>query len=376
MVEQPRIALFLPTLGYGGVERMALNLCGGFLEYGASVDVVVADAAGELRSEIPNGVRLVDLRAKRVLTSVPRLGQYLQQHRPQALICYMTHCSLAAILARYLARTRTRIIATEHVPISVIASHSKRLRVKAAAWTAKKFLPQADEIVAVSTAVAADLTHWLNLENKSIHVIPNPVISDRLYKLAAMVPLHPWFQQREETPVILSVGRLSKEKDQATLLRAFARVQKETRARLLILGEGEERARLEQVARSLGMDDVSLPGYEPNPYSFMKKASAFVLSSRWEGFGVALVEALALNGNVVCTDCPGAPKEILQNGELGRLVPVGDYEQMAAALQEALRCAKSPVGSSELRQYHVRNVVEKYAALVQLPALEAASSAN
>jgi glycosyltransferase involved in cell wall biosynthesis len=136
--------------------------------------------------------------------------------------------------------------------------------------------------------------------------------------------------------VILGVGRLTPAKDFPTLLRAFARVRQVRAVRLVILGEGELRGTLEALVRDLGLEDsVSLPGFVQNPYAYMARAKLFVLSSAWEGFGSALVEAMACGLPVVSTDC-GGPSEILEGGMYGRLVPVGDPQALAEAILTAL----------------------------------------
>jgi glycosyltransferase involved in cell wall biosynthesis len=157
-----------------------------------------------------------------------------------------------------------------------------------------------------------------------------------LFEQAKQPVSHPWFEQNR-LPVILAVGRLTKAKDYPTLFRAFSLVRQVRPAKLLILGEGEERSNLERLAIELGIqNDVSMPGFVDNPFAFMAKASVFVLSSAWEGFGNVLVEALACGCPVVATDCRSGPREILDNGRYGRLVPVGDHEALAKAILETL----------------------------------------
>ena len=165
--------------------------------------------------------------------------------------------------------------------------------------------------------------------------------------------------------MIMGAGRLAKQKDFATLIRAFARVRQQRPARLLILGEGEERQRLEALAGELGIrQDVSLPGYEQNPYKFMSKAALFVLSSAWEGFGNVLVEALASGARVLATDCRDGPREILEAVGQGRLVQVGDSEAMAREMLASLDEMRVPASAGALRAFTLDYVVDQYAALV------------
>jgi glycosyltransferase involved in cell wall biosynthesis len=167
-------------------------------------------------------------------------------------------------------------------------------------------------------------------------VIYNPVDTDHIKTLATAPLEHPWFAPGA-VPVVLSAGRLTRQKDFPSLLRAFAQVRQSRPARLVILGEGEERTSLETLARELGCrDDIALPGFVPNPYPYMAAAGVFVLSSAWEGFGNVLIEAMALGVPVVSTDCPSGPAEILGRGRYGTLVPVSDVDALARAIATTL----------------------------------------
>src|SRR5690606_7355967 len=130
---------------------------------------------------------------------------------------------------------------------------------------------------------------------------------------------HPW-AQAGDSPIILGVGRLSAQKDFPTLLRAFSRVRTLRPARLAILGEGPARTELEELARQLDCeDDVLLPGFQNNPFSWMTSSRVFVLSSLWEGLPGALVQAMACGVPVISTDCNSGPAEILEGGKWGTL---------------------------------------------------------
>ncbi|MGE0681501.1 MAG: glycosyltransferase [Candidatus Binatia bacterium] len=173
--------------------------------------------------------------------------------------------------------------------------------------------------------------------------------------------VHPWFTP-SSPPVILSVGRLAKQKDFPTLLRAFARVRATRRARLMILGEGRKRKHLECLIKTLGIaDDVALPGFVLNPFPYMARAAVFVLSSAWEGLPGALVEAMACGCPVVSTNCPSGPAEILDEGTYGPLVPVGDETALARAILTVLG---SSITTEKLRarafQFSIDRVADRY----------------
>lgn len=331
------LALFMPSLAGGGAERIMLTLAEAFAECGYRVDLVVTRAVGALAGEIPASVRLVDLGAKRIATSLPALVRYLRNDRPDALLSALAPANCIAVWARRLAGGATRLVLSEHNTLSQSTRGSCNRRERILPALMRRYYPNADAVVAVSAGVADDLAFTIGLERQRIEVIYNPVVTERLHRLAEVPIEHPWFGD-SAPPVILGVGRLTAAKDFATLIRAFARLRKQRALRLLILGEGEERAGLEALVRRLGVgDDVAMPGFVINPYPYMKHASQFVLSSKWEGLPTVLIEAMACGTPVVSTDCPSGPAEILEGGKWGRLVPVGDETALAEAIGAALR---------------------------------------
>jgi glycosyltransferase involved in cell wall biosynthesis len=222
------------------------------------------------------------------------------------------------------------------------------------------FYPWADGIVAVSNGVADDYVHTTGIQSNRISIIYNPVITPALYKKAHEPFEHPWLTPKEP-PVILSVGRLTEQKDYSTLIRAFAKVREKRPARLLILGEGELRKDLESLMRKLHLEnDMALPGFVKNPYQYMAKASVFALSSKWEGLPTVLIEALAIGIPVVSTNCKSGPDEILRNGRLGKLVPVGEVMALADAISESLSKSKPNIRCETLEQFERSWAIEEY----------------
>lgn len=332
-----RVALFTTSLAGGGAERVMLRLAQGLTERGLDVDLVLSRASGPCMDEVPSSVRLVDLHAPRIVASLPALIGYLRRERPSVMLSALNAANVVALLARRLARVPIRVVVAEHSTPSRAATGSSDLRKRIMPLLMRWTYPWADAVVAVSNGVAQDLLRVVPLHRSSLHVIYNPVVTPELFTKAEETVDHPWFAP-EQPPVILAVGRLTPAKDFPTLIRAFAVVRKTRQARLMILGEGEERSRLERLVGKLGLDnDVALPGYVSNPYKFMSRAAVFVLSSRWEGLPTVLIEALALGTPVVSTNCPSGPVEILENGRWGRLVPVGNPEKLAEAILQVLQ---------------------------------------
>lgn len=332
-----KVALFLPSLGGGGAERVFLHLAQGFVELGCEVDLVLAKAAGPYLPQVPHCVRVVDLGASRVLNSMPGLARYLRRRCPLALLSALDHANAVAVCAQQLTRVSTRVIATVHLPPTQVVKNANTLRAKLLPVWARIFYRWAHAVVAVSQGVAKELIDCVGAPERKVKVIYNPVITPNLFQKADEQVSHPWFREGEP-PVVIGVGRLTRQKDFPTLVHAFGLVRRQHAARLIILGEGEDREFLEDLARRLGLaDDVALPGFVQNPYSYMRRAAVFVLSSQWEGLPTVLVEALAVGVPVVSTDCPSGPQEILEGGRLGKLVPIRDPEKMALAIAEVLK---------------------------------------
>jgi glycosyltransferase involved in cell wall biosynthesis len=206
----------------------------------------------------------------------------------------------------------------------------------------KWLYPFADQVVAISRGVQDDLHKWIGLPPGKVRTIYNPVVTTGLSGLASAPIPHPWLAQGEP-PVVLGVGRLTEQKDFASLIRAFATVRKTRRCRLVILGEGELRAELEALVNELRLDDdVLMPGFQNNPFAWMGRAAVFVFSSVFEGLGGALIQAMACGTPVVSTDCPSGPAEILEDGKWGSLVPVGDVQALARAITDTLDADSHP----------------------------------
>jgi glycosyltransferase involved in cell wall biosynthesis len=365
-VSPDRIALFVPTLNAAGAERVAVNLGRGLVKAGKRVDFVVAQARGPLVSQLPPGARLIDLAVPRVLAGLPGLVRYLRQERPKGLISFMDHANIVALWARALGGRSTRVIATVHSTLSAATQTSNNRRSKFLPLFIRAFYPWADGIVAVSQGVADDLVRMTGLPAKRVEVIYNPIITSDLLAARTAPPPHPWLAPGQP-PVVMGVGRLTAAKDFSTLLAAFAHVRRRRQARLLILGEGEERPALETLVAQLGIgDDVALPGFQPGARAFMARAAVFVLSSAWEGLPTVLIEALALTRAVVSTDCESGPREILQHGRLGRLVPVHDPRALGEAILASLDDPGPPVPESALAPYTEEAAVEGYLRAVGL----------
>lgn len=364
--QKQKVAIFLPDLSGGGAERSMLNLAQGMVEQHYAVDLVVAQRKGALTSQIPQGVQVIDLGHGRVahrwrtVKCLPALIRYLRQERPHALLSALSEANMVALCARRLAGVPLRVVVNEQNTLSISAFDSPNRLMHLAPKFAKHIYGWADGVVGVSQGVVDDMVTVLGISGQRAQVIHNPGITPEVREKARAPLDHPWFRP-SQPPVVLGVGRLTKQKDFETLIKAFAHVRQARPARLLILGEGTERVPLEEQVRALGLEaDVSLPGFVENPYAYMAHAPVFVLSSLWEGLPTVLVEALYCGAGLVATDCPSGPREILQGGRFGCLTPVGSATALAAAIQKTLDGKAPQPPPASWQPYTVETVVKQY----------------
>jgi glycosyltransferase involved in cell wall biosynthesis len=334
-----RITVLASFSGAGGVERMLVNLLHGLTELGRPVDLLTIRTSSPYLDDLPTGVRRIDLGARHSLGAVAALARQLRSERPPVLLAAKDRAGRAAVLARRLAGVETRIVMRlgTNLGAALAGKHvlARWLRLTAV----RRSWQHIEHIVAVSDGVAADTARLAHFPPERISVIRNPVITPMLAARAALPCPHPWLDEAAQhvAPVLLGAGRLERQKDFPTLLRAFAALRAERRCRLLLLGEGAWRHRLTAEAAALGIAaDLDLPGFQSNPYPFLARARLFVLSSAWEGSPNVLTEAMALGTPVVATDCPSGPREVLADGRFGRLVPVGDAAALAKAMAATL----------------------------------------
>lgn len=361
-----KLAMLLSNLRGDGAVGMMLALAQGFVERGYAVDVLATRADGERVSMIPDRVRLIDLRAPRPLRAVPSIVHYLRCERPKVLMASEHYSGLPALYALHLARTATRCIIRQD---NTWGMDSQRFRGRhrwITPWAVSTLFRQA-EIIAVSKGVADDLVaHFPRLVN-NVQVIYNPVVSPATDRRARAAVDHRWFHPNG-LPVVVAAGRLAAAKGFDLLIDAFARVVPVVPSRLFIMGEGPDRADLQSRINAYGLQDAcELAGYQANPLAFMARASAFVLSSRFEGLPTVLIEALASGTRVIATNCPSGSNEILDGGKYGTLVPPENADALANAIVCTLQHPPTRNASLELwlQQFSVDASVAKHISLIQ-----------
>ncbi|WP_428483431.1 glycosyltransferase [Rhodopila sp.] len=329
-------AIYIQDLSPGGVERQCLVLARELRARGVDVTLVLHKVRGELLPLLPDGVPVIDLHSRRTLQDVQRLRRYLRNDQPSIFMANVDHKNVAASLAKALTGSRTKLVICQHNPLTSGFHATVNWKHRWVPFCYRMLASWIDHAVAVSDGIAGELIRNGGLPARKVSTISNAVIGDDFESRANAPVTHPWLEARDR-PVFVSAGRLVEMKDHRTLLHAFSLHVRRDRARLLMLGAGPMRAELEALAHSLGIAaHVDFVGFVQNPLPYMREADAFVLSSRSEGFGNVLVEALGCGTPVLSTDCPHGPAKILASGMYGILVPPQDPAALAAGLGRIL----------------------------------------
>lgn len=349
-----RISIYKPLLAGRGSSRTVLQFVRGFIDRGIQIDLVLAKAKGELKSEIPEEVRVIDFdvdtRYPITLTALPRMVEYLRSESPPVMLSNTGGANVVPLVADWLIGGDTHIIAKGGV-------ESRRKRIENGDWRGLLMTTLVrwtyrwtDDVVIGERESADEFLQTVPEIRDKLHIVHPPVITDNFLSKSREPLDHRWYTSND-APVVLAVQRLEEPKDTATIIRAFDRLRDKRDVRLVILGEGDKREELESLISELGLEDsVFMPGFVTNPYNYMRHSDLFVLSSNKETFGKSLIEAMACGCPVVASDAPpGGVANILEDGKWGELVPVNSPDDMAAAMDESLG---NPVEGIEDRANH------------------------
>ena len=332
------IIIFVPSAEGGGAERVMITLANCFTKRGYHVTIIFAKAVGPQLKNICPEVNVIDLGCKRLLYAIFPLVRCLRRIRPEVVLSAMEHANIVLVLVRILSFTHPTVVVSERNTRpqnqSLLSSWYNRVL----AFFLRFFYRRANVIIAVSERVADDLAAFASLRRDSICVIYNPFNIHEIRQKARKLPSDDWFISKTN-PVVLSVGRLTTQKDFRTLVAAVAKVQSVISCRLVIIGEGELEHDLMNWGRKCGLSsqNFKIIGFQPNPMSFMKHADVFVLPSLWEGLPGVLIEAMACGTPVVATDCCGGSREILEGGRFGQLTEPGDPSALSKAIERVLK---------------------------------------
>jgi glycosyltransferase involved in cell wall biosynthesis len=345
---RPSIGIVLHDFQLGGTERIATRLAQRWADLGCSVTILCGARTGALSALLADGVEVVEARPaiRRGRRSRTALAAAAARHFAghPVDICFIPgnyHWPVVAPVARLHRAIRPAIV------VQVSAALRKPQRKPLKQWIfdlrMRWLLRDADAIVTLSPI--AERQAGTLLPNTRLQTIPLPAIEDD-----AADPL----PSASADPIILGVGRLVPEKGFETLIKAFAQLIDKT-SQLVIVGAGHDEGRLRAIAYEAGVADrLLMPGYVADPRPWFDRSRLFVLSSQFEGYGAVLVEALAAGRMVVATDCTPAAAELIDDPEVGQVVPIDDPAAMAAAIDAILTAPPTDPARLTERVAHFR----------------------
>ncbi len=362
-----KVAFFLHELNAGGAQSVLVTLANAMAEEGVDVDFVLVRMKGCYLPMVSDKVTIIDLSVSKTIFAIPNLIRYAVCNKPDILVSALPHNNIIAIISIGLLKlfgNKIRLAITEHSIPSEAAKLAKDFSLKASLYLQSIFYPFADKIIAVSCAAATDLRS--KLSSSKVEVIHNPIFDKKLLNASKEKVFHKWFE-KNGSKLIVCVGRLHESKDYPTLFKALQKALCTENINLIVIGEGPEKASLEQLCTTLDIqNNVEFIGYKENPYPYMRQASLLVSSSQTESFGNVIVEAMAFGTPVVATATEGA-KEIILNNKYGILVPISDVDALANAM---VRMLEHPTDKKILlqraKEFSVKKAVEHYRSILCL----------
>ena len=357
-MKNKKIAVLLPDLRGGGVEKMRLKLAKEWMAKGYDVEFVLLNQKGKLLSEVPKGVSVINLNVKSFKSSLFPLIKHFKKTKPSVVLGAMWPLTIITILSVKLSGVGCKVFISEHNTLSLSNGHKNRLS-RVLMWLSINLIyPFANKCIVVSKGIAEDMAGHTLLNKALFQVIYNPAASNS----PQYYDVSPDYFAASHLNII-TVGSLKEQKDHKSLLYAFIKLStKLQNVRLHIVGEGDFKDELLcLIAKNNLADVVFLHDFSNEIGQYYQYADLFVLSSKWEGFGNVIVEALEYGVPVISTDCQSGPREILKDGKYGALVPVGDTDAMADEMYNSLS-SKHDTDALKLRaqDFTVNKITQEY----------------
>jgi len=366
-----KLLFVIPSLINGGTQQVLVQLVNSLDKNKYDILLVLFEDIFDYKEELDPSIIMVFLHKKDkwgIFKLVFRLRKIMCDFKPNVVMSFSHYANIVAALPTFLIKKEFKFIVCEHSysPKYLPDVGLKHLR----SCLMKISYARADKIVAVSKGIKEAIETDFNVKSEKIAVIHNPISLEEIRSKSQKETGYTYFKDKNVN-VIISVGRLSKEKRFDILLRAFALVKREKEnVRLVILGKGKMQKELETLASRLDIDKcVDFVGFQSNPFAWVSKADMFVLSSDFEGFPMVLLEAMACGVPVISTDCLSGPGEIITNGKNGILVPTGDEEALAGAILDLVgndekRKRLSEEAKKRIREFEVDKIIKQYSELL------------
>ena len=356
-MNKTKVLFILNDLGGGGAEKVFVHIANGFESKGLATEMLLAENRGVYFDIVSPTIPLHILGAKSFLDILRKLPTFLKGKNYTHVFTAFDYISAATIITNKRLKQKLVTIATLHYNLPYQLSILPRVNRVWLKYLNKYIIANADKLVCVSNGVGEGFKQVVGIKDLLIKTIYNPVVESSLYK-QANEDIEDNYKRIE---YLITIGRLNKQKNQKNLLQAFQLVlQKNPNLHLLILGAGPKEFELKDICNGLAIrENVHFLGFQPNPFKYLARAKLFVLSSDYEGLGNVIIEALALGINVVSTDCPSGPREILNNEKYGWLSEMKNPDDLAAKINWALEHPKPPSFLKERSKFFEKDLIVK-----------------
>ena len=336
-----KIAFIINSLAGGGAERVVSTLSNYLVEHGYKITIILLEK-NEVQYKLNNKIKIIVLKTSKItkgmgkLLFIPlqavELSHIIKKNKIDQSMSFLTRANLVFSFTKFFSDKNVIISQRNNAKKNYETNNIQNIIMN---FLIKKLYKKADKIVAISSGIKDSLHKDYDVDISKIQVIYNPQ-NNKLIQNPYIGKLT--FDFKKEYKYFITLGRLIKLKDHKSMIEAFYIVsQKYPHLKLLILGEGELKNDIKLLINKLNLNNqVILLGFIKNPFDYLKKADIFVFSSRFEGFGNVLVEAMACGLPVISTNCPSGPSEILENGKYGILTEVENKKELAKAMIDML----------------------------------------
>ena len=360
------ICFFIYDLKTGGAERVVIYLANYFVEKNKEVILLTVADKNDLSHIINPKIKVISLNKTKLRAAILPLIRFIKSQDIDCLVSSVWPLTIVSSFTLFFSKLK--LVFLEHCILSKEFKNKKYLFQILQKISISIFYRFAHHIVAVSEGIKEDLVSK-GARRSRIEVIYNPLSlpgEGESQIIENSCDVTNWINSKDKK--IISIGELKKSKNFRNLVKAISYFKKNYsyRLKVLILGDGTERASIESAIKEEGLEDIIyLAGWVKNPIPYLRKSDLFVLSSDYEGFGLVITEALSVGVNVVSTDCDSGPREILNNGELGYLCKVDNPESLAKSINKAL---DKPVNKEKLisrsKDFSLETIGKKYQELI------------
>jgi len=362
-MDKKKILFFIYEMGAGGAARTLLNILNHLDRNKFEPILVTLNYNGSYETSLKSDVTFIKLETKRLRSAILPLAKVIRKQQPDIVFSTIPNYNIIAILARLLSFTKTKNVVREAALLGNENSFNMKLIIYGLFYRLSR------KVISLSEGVKGNLVEHYKVKPGNIEVIYNPIDIEQIQSDAnsGIIPKEHEHIFKPDKKVIITAGRLVKDKDHQTLIKAFSKVNHQLNCELVILGEGPLKDDLRKLTKNLQVEqNVHFIGFQQNPYVYFKQADLFALSSLSEGFGHVLVEALAVGLPIVSTNCKPGAEEVLENGKYGELCEVGNHEEMAMKIKAILSLNKNETtdviekGLQRANKFAVQEIVNQY----------------